>query len=56
MGGLIDLLLKQNLTPVALTPDWYQIDYVKKKYPEPEILHTKFEQLHLEKFRNYFLN
>jgi cyclopropane fatty-acyl-phospholipid synthase-like methyltransferase len=54
MGGLIGLLLKRGYTPAALTPDLFQIEYVKKKYPETEILSTKFEHMPLEKYKSHF--
>jgi cyclopropane fatty-acyl-phospholipid synthase-like methyltransferase len=54
MGGLIGLLLNNGFSPVALTPDLFQIDYVKKKYPETDVLGTKFEHMPLEKYKGHF--
>ena len=34
MGGLSNLLQKEKMKPVALTPDINQINYIKRKYPQ----------------------
>lgn len=54
MGGLIDLLLQKNLTPVALTPDRAQIQHVKKKYPDVPLIEGKFEDMPVEDYMNFF--
>lgn len=45
MGGLSNMLQKEGLNPVALTPDRNQIAYIGKKYPGIEIIQGKFEEI-----------
>ena len=45
MGGLIGLFQRRGFTPVALTPDAWQIAHVREKYPDVETVHAKFEEL-----------
>jgi cyclopropane fatty-acyl-phospholipid synthase-like methyltransferase len=45
MGGLIGLFKGRGFTPVALTPDAWQIAHVREKYPDVEAVHAKFEEL-----------
>jgi hypothetical protein len=54
MGGLVGLLLKHGFKPVALTPDLFQIDYIKEKYPSTEVIGIKFEHMPVDKYKNYF--
>lgn len=43
MGGLINMMLNQNLKPVALTPDKTQIQFIKEKYKQVSVYACKFE-------------
>lgn len=54
MGGLSNMLSKENLTPVALTPDISQIKYIEKKYPYIKLIEGKFEDIDLGKYNDYF--
>jgi cyclopropane fatty-acyl-phospholipid synthase-like methyltransferase len=45
MGALSAMLEKRGFTPVALTPDRFQIAHIQKKYPSIETVQTKFERL-----------
>jgi SAM-dependent methyltransferase len=54
MGGLIGLLLKKKCKPVGLTPDLFQLKYIKEKYPHTKILNCKFEQIPEDEYRNHF--
>ncbi len=54
MGGLIEILLKRGYIPVALTPDYYQVDYIKKKYPDIDIIESTFEEMNYKPFRYHF--
>lgn len=48
MGGLIGLFERRGFTPVALTPDAWQITHVRARYPGVETVHAKFEELPAE--------
>ena len=54
MGGLINLLLQNGFLPVGLTPDRFQIQYLKEKYPNISLIHSKFEKMDVESYKNYF--
>ena len=54
MGGLIGLLLKNNMTPIGLTPDEYQIKHLEKKFPRITLLQTKFENIPGEHYAHFF--
>lgn len=43
MGGMINMMLKQNLKPVAVTPDKTQIGFVEEKYSQVPLYGCKFE-------------
>jgi len=45
MGGLLPVLKTNGFSPVALTPDRTQIQYVRNTYPDVPTLHLKFEEL-----------
>ncbi|TAG53532.1 MAG: class I SAM-dependent methyltransferase [Cytophagales bacterium] len=48
MGGLVKMMLEQNLKPVALTPDQTQIKHISEKYHTLKVYPTKFEDIPLE--------
>ncbi len=48
MGGLIKMMLEQNLKPVALTPDATQIAHISTKYPTLKVYATRFEDIPLQ--------
>lgn len=54
LGGLVQVLMDQKFSPVALTPDKFQIDYLRTKYPDTQLLHMKFEDLPLQQFEKTF--
>jgi len=45
MGGLIAVLQGRGFSPVALTPERTQIQYVRRTYPDVPAIHAKFEEL-----------
>src|SRR5204862_7574451 len=45
MGGLLPVLKASGFSPVALTADRTQIQYVRNTYPDVPTLHLKFEEL-----------
>lgn len=54
MGGLISLLLKEGYSPVALSPDHFQVDYVSNKYPDIEVIESSFEHMPFKTYKNHF--
>lgn len=54
MGGLSNMLSNANLTPVALTPDIGQINYIEKKYPYIKLIKGKLEELDVDRYIDYF--
>lgn len=54
MGGLLRLLSDRGLSPVGLTPDQYQIDYLQEKYPALPLVHAKFEDIPLPQYQEHF--
>ena len=57
MGGLIPLLQRRGFSPVALTPDRSQIQYIRRMYPSVPAIHAKLEELndpeHADHARRY---
>lgn len=49
MGGLANMMLKQNLKVDVLTPNKNQIDYIKSKNLDVESHHCKFEDMETSK-------
>ncbi len=45
MGGLLRSLQQQGLVPVALTPDRNQAAYIRKQFPNVELIESKFEDV-----------
>jgi len=43
MGGLSAMMLKKNMKVEALTPNFNQVEYIRKKYPDLKVHHKKFE-------------
>lgn len=54
MGGLLRSLQKKGLTPVALTPDRSQAAYIRKQFPEVELIESKFENISADKYAARF--
>ena len=54
MGGLLRLLRERNFEPVGLTPDQFQIDYLRDKYPDISLVHAKFEEIDIAQYTNHF--
>lgn len=54
MGGLIKLMLDKGLSPVALSPDRNQINYIKSKYARVPVMESKFEDVPWEEHRNRY--
>lgn len=45
MGGLLKLLREAGKQPVGITPDRYQVQYIRDTYQDVEVLHTRFEEM-----------
>ena len=43
MGGMIGVLQKRGLSPVALTPDRTQIEHIRSTYPDVPAIHAKLD-------------
>lgn len=54
MGGLLNLLLEKGFSPVALTPDHTDAEYIKKKYPYIPIIESKFEDMPETSYQEFF--
>lgn len=54
MGELCNLLLARGYKPIGINPDRYQYSYIKKNYPDIEIINSKLEDMEYEKFKDYF--
>jgi cyclopropane fatty-acyl-phospholipid synthase-like methyltransferase len=54
MGGLLNLLVAQEFSPTALTPNRAQIKYISSRHPNVPLIQGKFEEIPVEKFRNHF--
>jgi cyclopropane fatty-acyl-phospholipid synthase-like methyltransferase len=54
MGGLLNLLVEQGFSPVALTPNRAQIKYISTRHPAVPMIQGKFEDIPVEKFRRHF--
>jgi cyclopropane fatty-acyl-phospholipid synthase-like methyltransferase len=54
MGGMISMLSQKGMSVVGLTPDHAQIDYIKQKYPQAEVIKTKFQKMQVEKYVQHF--
>jgi cyclopropane fatty-acyl-phospholipid synthase-like methyltransferase len=54
MGGLIKLMLDKGLSPVALSPDRNQINYIKSKYAQVPVTASKFEDIPCEEHENRY--
>jgi SAM-dependent methyltransferase len=54
MGGLLNLLVAQGFSPTALTPNRRQVKYVQSRHPCLPMIHGKFEEIPVEKYRNHF--
>lgn len=48
MGGLVKMMLENDLKPVALTPDATQIAHISRKYPNLKVYATRFEDIPLD--------
>ncbi len=53
-GGMIDLLLRNGFSPVGLTPDRSQVEYIKNKNPRVQIIHSPFEKISVQSYQQYF--
>lgn len=54
MGGIIALLRKNKLNPLALTPDVNQAKHIREKYTGVPLLEMKFEDLDAKEYHKYF--
>ena len=45
MGGLVKLMLDKGLSPVALSPDRTQVNYIKTRYPQVPVIESRFEDI-----------
>ncbi len=53
-GGLLNLLKQNGFNPVGLTPDGMQIDYIKRKYPDTDLIQSKYGRLNAENYPEQF--
>lgn len=53
-GGLLHLLKQNGFKPVGLTPDSMQIDYIKRKYPDIDLIRSKYGRLDAENYVGQF--
>ena len=51
LGGMVGLMLKRGLQPVALSPDGHQIARIKSSFPGVETVEARFEDLPLAEHR-----
>jgi SAM-dependent methyltransferase len=54
MGGLIRLLKDNNKTVIGLTPDINQVNHIKEKYPDVQVLDCRFEDMPSETYVDAF--
>lgn len=54
MGGLLNLLLEKGFSPVALTPDRREAEYIKQKYPTIPLIEGKFEAMSERSYQHFF--
>lgn len=54
LGGLTELLLQRGFSPVALTPDRFQIQHIRKNYPAVPLIEGKFEDMPAETYKCFF--
>ena len=47
MGGMVRLMLERGWNPVALSPDAYQIEAVRRDYPSVEAIESRFEDMEM---------
>ena len=48
MGGLIRILRERRFSPVGLTPDRRQLDYIRDTYQDVPVIAGKFEEIPVE--------
>ena len=44
------MLLERGFTPIALSPDRFQVLHVAKKYPQVKVIRAKFEELNTDEY------
>lgn len=49
MGGLTAMLKETGTEVTALTPNIKQVSYIRKKYPDVEVLQSKYEEIDTDK-------
>ena len=54
MGGLIHMLLQKGMKTMGVTPDRAQVNYISQKYPQADILRSKFQRMPLDNYLEYF--
>lgn len=54
MGGLLGLLQTKGFSPIALTPDQSQIQYIHHKYPSIPLIEGKFEEMPKACYKHFF--
>jgi len=54
MGGISRMLLERGITPVPLTPDRAQIDYISRTYPAVELIPERFQNVDWSGSRDRF--
>jgi cyclopropane fatty-acyl-phospholipid synthase-like methyltransferase len=54
LGELSNLLHTMGYSPVALTPDQYQCECIRKNYPDLELIESKFEDIDSSRYGQHF--
>lgn len=54
LGGLMHLLDQRGYEVTGLTPDRFQVAFIREKYPDYKLIHSKFERMDPEAYKNHF--
>ena len=54
MGGMLGLLRSAGHDVTGLTPDRFQVDHIRRAYPDVPVLRCRFEDTPVDKFKGYF--
>lgn len=54
VGGITRMMLGRDITPVALSPNQYQIEQMASKFPGVELVRSRFEDIDTQDFTHRF--
>ena len=54
MGGMLGILAAAGHDATGLTPDRFQADHIRNAYPGVPVLHCRFEDIDVDRFKAYF--